>query len=156
MDLLTMQKDKGFTLLEMMIVIAIIGILSAIAIPNFYSYAAGMKLRSANRDLNSTLQNTRMKAIRQSNRWAVEFTSSSYSVVDCGPDNACGGAGAADNITHTVTNISEYPGVTIPSFPATVEFNSDGTSNGGVLTFRDPKGHTSQVTVSASGRIRSS
>ena len=147
-----MQKIKGFTLVEMMVVIAIIGIVSAIAIPNFYSYAAGMKLRSASRDLYSTLQDTRMKAIRQSTRWAVEFpSSSSYRVVNCGPDNNC----SANNVYHSTTNISQYSGITASgAFPITFEFTSEGTCNAGTITFTDPKLKTSRVEVSLSGRIR--
>jgi len=106
-----MWKDNGFTLVEMMVVIAIMAIVSAIAIPNFYSYAAGMKLRSASRDLYSTFQKTRMNAIRQNIRWAVAFTSTAYVVVDCGPNNVCGGSGSTDDINHAATSISSYSGV---------------------------------------------
>ncbi len=50
---MTRTNEKGFTLIELMIVIAIIGILAAIAIPNFIAYRNKAYCSAAESDANS-------------------------------------------------------------------------------------------------------
>ena len=103
------KKNKGFTILEMITVISIIGIVAAIAIPNFIGYRVNMRLRSATADLLSNIKKSQINAISRrhfstghsncvsGSNWlyAIQFNASnvpSYQVVSCG----CGGTSCAN------------------------------------------------------------
>src|SRR3712207_3506666 len=55
----SLRSNKGFTLIELMIVVAIIGILAAIAIPNFLQY----QLKSRQSEAKTNLQAIRTSEI---------------------------------------------------------------------------------------------
>ncbi len=52
-----LKENKGFTLIELMIVVAIVGILAAIAIPNFLNYQAKSQQAEAKANLGAIYTN---------------------------------------------------------------------------------------------------
>ena len=101
------NEPRGFTAVEVLIVIAILMALAAVAIPNLSGWASNQRLKSAARDLVTYFQYARLEAVKRSSYTAFTFNTAG----DVGPDGyrifVDNGAGAGGNERNRLQDGSE-------------------------------------------------
>ncbi len=161
------KERAGFTLIELMFVIAIIGIMISIAVPNIIKWLPNYRLKAAANDLYSNMQKAKMEALKQNTDVIIIFTPAtytpagrvgSYSVfVDNSPSSGSAGPGTEDTIITQVTmpkNVSLYS----DSFANnTAGFNSRGlpwNNTWGSVQMRNNESRYYQITLSSAGSFK--
>jgi len=69
------RSERGFTVMELMVVVGLMAIISAIAMPSFISWLPSYRLSAGARQVAGDLQLARMKAISQNTTYRLNFIS---------------------------------------------------------------------------------
>ena len=79
-----LKGKDGFTMTELVIVAAVLGLMAAVAIPNIISWIPTMRANSSIRNLASEMQLARMQAVSERNNYVITFdtTNHEYTIHD--------------------------------------------------------------------------
>lgn len=158
------QKNAGFTLVEALVVMAIIGILAAMAAPSFSDQMKKQRVEGAVEGLVAALQNTKAEAIKRNaatwivftpattgtdlSTWCYGMTPSGATTCDCTDASSCASG--------SVVASSDFKNITVNfTTPASRTFSPlRGTGTSGTVRFSAGDNITLGVSTTSLGRIR--
>lgn len=138
------KAQFGFSLLEMMIVIIIIGVLAAIAIPSFSSWKEKQAVSNATNALLSHLKQARNLALAENRSVRITFGSTAYTF-DADTTGSCGPCRVE------VIGYSQFSSNLAIAPTTTRTFTSRGTANSGTITL-SASGKSKSIVMNVIGR----
>ena len=152
-----MTRNTGFTVMELLIIIAIAGILAAIAVPNYMTHKERANLRGATSNLVADFELARSRAIQENGNVALAFNAdgSGYTVFEDFNSNW-----VQDGDELVLRDVDFVSGVSVimpTEFTGDrMHFNSRGIPNGGFgsAILRNASNEQQTVVINIAGRIR--
>lgn len=147
----------GFTLVELLIVIAVIGILAASSIPVFSSYTSSQRLSQTAKNVKNDLRSAQNRAISgvEGKAWGMSFNgSNSYTIFTCTSLSACTCNDQTNFTTKSLATGFEISSATIIFDAVSGDICANGSSLLGSTSFTITlSGVSRTITVSAGGKI---
>jgi prepilin-type N-terminal cleavage/methylation domain-containing protein len=142
---------KGFSLVELLIVCAIIAVLSIITVPAFLRYTANANLKSAVREVASDILRQKEQAISRNLQQQIVFDTGNESYT---LQEAIAGGGWTNTQTKLLVSFGSAIDITATTFGAnTITFQTRGiTTSLGTLTMTNNRGSTATITTNLAGR----
>jgi prepilin-type N-terminal cleavage/methylation domain-containing protein len=142
-------NKKGVTLIELIVVFVIIAIGAVLTVPSIGPWMANYRLRSATRDIVSSLRTAQMRAVSNNLNYRVSFDVGAKTFI---LQRNTGGLGWVDEgTTQTLPT-----GIRFDPVPGNnpITFSPNSASNGGTVSLQNIKNTLRKITVLPStGRI---
>jgi prepilin-type N-terminal cleavage/methylation domain-containing protein len=148
-----LSNKKGFSLIEMLITIAIISITAMISVPFLSGFMNNRALKSAVRDVQGDIFELKERALSESRWFRMQIAGDQYTLERCANTSSpCDGYSAA----FTTKQPSVFKeGITLAATVANLEFDTRGMVRplgANSITLTNSAGSTATININQSGR----
>jgi type II secretion system protein H len=148
----SMELSPGFTVIELLIILALMGVISAMSLPAFAQWRQNVRYKDATRNIVYMLREARSRAISVNREHRVELdpVNRRYRMTQ---------GDSAQDSTNWDTVVQDWiplqAEVALEANVSSIHFNPNGTANAGTISVQDG-GHITRysIRIVSTGRIR--